>query len=909
MGEPRIVDAAMTATSGPVADCLTMDGRVVQVRPVVAADAPALLALHQRLSPHNRYLRFFSAGAAYDAEIHRITRPPGPDHLALLVQDGPAVVAAGSYERLTRTQADFALVVDDARHGEGLGTLLLEHLAAHARRHGIDELVGDVLIDNTAMLDVSGNLAPGVARTFADAGVVQVRVPTLPDEAALAAVGARDRTAAHHSLRPLLAPSSVAVIGAGRRPGGVGHEVLAALQTGDYAGEVYAVNPHGGDIRGLPALPSVTAVGEPIDLAVIAVPVKALREVIEQCCTAGVRAAVILTAGLGETGDDGAALQADIVRTARRHGMRLVGPNCIGVLNTDPAVRLTATFARALPKPGGLAVAAQSGAVGIAILQDATRSGIGVSSFVSLGNKADVSGNDLLSYWYDDPATRAVALYLESFGNPRRFAWVARALAARKPVLAVKSGRSGSGRRAGASHTAAAVAPDTAVEALFGQAGVIRTDTLGELLDTARVLIDLPLPAGSRLAVLGNAGGLNVLAADAAEPAGLAVPVLSAATQQRLRRAARDAAAVANPVDLGAQAAPEAMAQAMRAVARSGEADLLVITFVATRTNDSTATLRALGAAADEFPHLPVAVVAVGVTDPPTTIGSRRVPVYQLPEPAVRAFGRAARYADWRRRPIGNRPALPGIDRDGADAIVRQALDSGGGWQPADVARSLLIAYGIAVVDTRVAHGIDAAVDAAESLGYPVAVKAAAPDVVHKTDIGAVWLALADAAAVRHAGYMIGEALGVHEPDVVVQPMADPGVELVAGVVHDPLFGSIVMVGLGGVHTELLGDRALRLLPLTDRDAADMWQSLRGAPLLTGHRGSTPAKTDALEDLLLRLSRLAEDFPEIAELDLNPVLAGPHGSIAVDVKLRLAEVGDEPDPYLRNLLAGRSAPQ
>ncbi|MGI5240129.1 GNAT family N-acetyltransferase [Dactylosporangium sp. CA-139066] len=873
-------------------DCLTAAGRIVRLRTIRPQDAAALLALHERLSPTSRYLRFFSAGAALDAEVRRLTRPSGPDHVHLLVEERDSVLAAGSYERIDAARADFALVVDDNHHGEGLGTLLLEHLAAAARRVGITELVGDVLPYNAAMLRVSGDLAPGVARRLeADAGTVQIRVPTLPDEAALAAVGLRDRTAAHHSLRPLLTPASVAVIGAGRRPGGIGREVLAALKAGGYTGALYAVNPHAGDVCGIAAHPTVAAIGGAVDLAVIAVPAAAVPEVVRQCCTAGVRAAVILTAGIES------ATQSALVRQARRHGMRILGPNCLGVVNTDPAVRLTATFAPAPPVAGGLGVASQSGAIGVAILDAAADCGIGISSFVSLGNKTDVSSNDLLSYWADDPATRAVALYVESFGNPRRFAWIARALASRKPVLAVKSGRSEGGRRAGASHTAAVAAPETAVAALFEQAGVIRTDTLGELLDTARVLADQPLPTGNRLGVLGNAGGLNVLAADAAQTAGLTVPTLTLPD-----RTPAVVNPVVNPMDLGAQATAETLSEAIRVVARSGEVDLLVVTFVSTRTNDTPAAVSAVAAAVDDWPQLPIAVVVVGAPDVPRTLGARKVPVFALPEPAVLAMGRAARYAAWRRTPVGTRPALHDIDHGTARGIVQRALATGGGWQPADVARSLLSCYRVPVVETRIAADAEEALRHAEAISYPVALKAAAPDLVHKSDIGAVRLGLADEASVRAAYRAIGVAIGAAQPLATVQPMADPGVEMVAGVVHDPLFGSLLMLGLGGVYTDLLGDRTLRLLPLTDHDAAAMWRGLRAAPLLTGYRGTAPADTPALEDLLLRLGRLAEDFPEVSELDLNPVLVGPRGCTAVDVKLRLSPVGAEPDPYVRHLL-------
>jgi acyl-CoA synthetase (NDP forming)/GNAT superfamily N-acetyltransferase len=890
-------------------DVLTARGAVVRIRPVTAADTGLLLALHERVSERSRYLRFFSGAPSLPGEVERLVRAPDGKHLALLAEDCGRAVGVASYEVADADHAEFAVLVDDVRQGEGIGTLLLEQLAAEARRHGIVELVGEVLPDNAMMLRVSRDLAPGVPRAMDyEIGVTRVRVPTTPDAAALAAVCARDRTAAHHSLRPLLAPRSVAVVGAGRHPGGIGHEVLRALLAGGFTGPVYPVNPHAETIAGRVAYPSVAAVPGPVDLAVVAVPAARAGDVVAECAEAGVGAAVILTSGLAETGEAGAAAQAAMVRSARAHGLRLVGPNCLGVVNTDPAVRLSATFAPSLPPAGGLAIASQSGAVGVAILESAARTGTGVSSFVSLGNKADVSGNDLLAYWYDDPATTAVALYLESFGNPRRFAWTARALARRKPVLAVKSGRSSGGRRAGASHTAAAAAPDVAVDTLFAQAGVIRTDTLGELLDAARMLTDQPLPAGNRLAVIGNAGGLNILAADAADAAGLAVPELSAGVRDRIRAAAPSAAGVANPVDLGAEATPAALATSIAALAASGEVDAVVASFVATRSNDIAGALGALAAAIDDAPGLPVAVAVVGAAQPPTTLGSRRAPVFPLPEDAVRALGRAVRYAAWRRLPLGRRPELSDVDVHRARSVVAASLAAGGGWQDAETARDLLACYGIPVVRTAVARSADAAVSVAEQTGYPVVVKAADPDLVHKSDVGAVWLNLADATAVRAAYAAIAHALGRPAPDVVVQAMAEPGAELVAGVVHDRLFGSLVMVGLGGVHTDLLGDRAFRLLPVTDADAAAMWRSLRGAPLLTGYRGVPPADTTALEDLLLRVGRLAEDLPEVAELDLNPVLAGTRGVLAVDVKLRLAPALDEPDTYVRALSRVSTAP-
>ncbi|HET8682714.1 MAG TPA: acetate--CoA ligase family protein, partial [Micromonosporaceae bacterium] len=511
----------------------------------------------------------------------------------------------------------------------------------------------------------------------------------------------------------------------------------------------------------------------------------------------------------------------------------------------------------------------------------------GVSTFVSLGNKADVSGNDLLAYWYDDEATRAVALYLESFGNPRKFARVARAVARRKPVLAVKSGRSACGQRAGASHTAAAAAPDVAVDSLFAQAGVVRTDTLGELLDAARMLVDQPLPAGPRLGIVGNAGGFNVLAADAADAAGLRVP--------------ETASPGGNPVDLGAGASPAGLGQALLRIAGSGEVDAVLAVFCATRANDPAEALAAVAQAADEEIELPVAVVLIGFEEPPAHLGTRRAPVYPMPEQAVKALAHAFQYAQWRAQPLGTRPILKDVYPARARSLVDTALAAGGGWQPLPLVADLLGCYGIPVVPSLVTGDRDATVEAAARLGYPVAVKAADPAIVHKSDLGLVRLDLAGPQAVADAYASIAATVRTPSPAVVVQPMRHGGVELVAGVVHDPLFGSLVMVGLGGVHTDLLGDRAFRLLPVTDVDAAAMWRGLRGAPLLTGFRGSPPADTAALDDLLVRLGRLAEDLPEVAELDLNPLLVFAHGVAAVDAKLRLSPVGQEPDPASRSL--------
>ncbi len=686
-------------------DMLSADGRIVRLREATTDDADSLLDLYQNSSDDSRYKRFLYLGrAAVPEEVARLTRMPGPDHYAILAEDQGRVIGAGSYERLDeRFRADFAVLVGDQWQGKGIGTLLVEQLAAHARQNGIQELVGDVLAINSNMLRVAAGISPGTAVEH-HGTVSTVRIATDFDSAALAAMDARERSAEEHSLRPMLAPRSVAVVGAGRKPGGVGRELLANILNHGFTGRVYAVNPHAEAIDGCLTVPNVAALPETVDLIIVVVPAPAASGVIHEAGMAGIRAAVIITAGFSEIGEEGKAAQREVVEIARRYGMRLLGPNCLGLINADPGIRLAATFAADLPDAvGGLAVAAQSGAVGIAVLDHAKRHGLGIASFVSLGNKADVSGNDVLSYWFDDSATRAVALYLESFGNPRKFARIARAVARRKPVLAVKGGRSTGGQRAGASHTAAAAAPDVAVDSLFAQAGVIRADSLGEMLDAARVLVDQPLPAGNRVGLVGNAGGLNVLGADAAEAAGLIVPDLPSHG--------------GNPNDLGAGASPKAMSEAIRAMAGSGQVDAVVAIFAATRSNDPGTVMLEIAAAADEFPELAFAIVIVGADKPPTHLGKRRAPVFALPEQVMRALGHAVRYGTWRSEPLGNRPSLSDIDHDRAKSIVDKALTDDDAWQSWTVAADLLSCYGVPVLPSAVVENVDDAAAAAERLG------------------------------------------------------------------------------------------------------------------------------------------------------------------------------------------------
>ena len=895
--------ASVAVPFPPGVDALTSDGGIVTIRPILDADRRDITALYSDASPDSLRLRFFNrpSSSALADEADRLCQPESDRHLAVLAVEAGVVVGVASCERTDEVdrRAEFSVFVADAHHGRGIGTLLLEHLGARARARGITELIGEVLPGNLGMLRVARDLSAHAWSRFDD-GIVDVGLGTDGDEVTQLAVDIRERAAERASLRAILCPTSVAVVGDGHHRGSVGHETLRALDEYGFTGRLFAVNRDGRPVDRVPAYQSVRDLPGPVDLLVIAVPADQVPGVLADAAGTGVRGAVVLSSGFGEDGPEGRGRQRELVRLARDHGIRLIGPNCLGVINTDPRVRLNASFAPAPPPAGGLAVASQSGAVAIALLDSAVRTGCGISSFVSLGNKADVSGNDLIAYWYDDPATHAVALYLESFGNPRKFARTVRALSRRKPVLAIKSGRSQAGKRAGASHTAAAAAPAATVDALFAQAGVVRTDNLGELLDAARMLSDQPLPAGNRLAIVSNAGGLNVLAADTAENSGLVVPPLGPATRRRVVESAPGSASADNPIDLGAGASPAAFAAAAEAVAQSGEADALLLVIIGTRANSPAAILAALGPVVDDHPDLTIAAVLVGSDDDQPRLGKRAVPVFDLPERAVTALEHACSYADWRRQPPGSRPKLTDVDPDRARALVQESLATGGGWVSYARAGDILAAYGISILPAATADSGTAAVRAAEHLGYPVVLKSADPDLVHKSDTGGVAVGLTDAAAVR-AAFDDVAAAGSPGTGVLVQRQIGAPVELVAGLAHDPSFGSVVLLGLGGVQTDLLGDRALRLVPMTDLDAGRMWRSLHAAPLLTGYRGAPPVDTAALEDLLLRLGRLAEDLPEVAELDLNPVLAGPDGVVAVDAKLRLAPIGAEPDPLLRGL--------
>ena len=886
-------------------DVVLADGGTAYVRPIRPNDGPALVALHSRLSSSTIYNRFFTPHPELSStEVERFTHVDYVDRMALVALIDEELVAVARYDRLPGgDEAEVAFVVDDAHQSRGLGTLLLEHLAAAAREHGVTRFVAETLAANNAMLNVFRDAGYEHERHF-EREVVRVTFLIAATEASTAVVDERERRAAVRSVERLLRPRSIAVIGAGRRPGTIGHELLRNLMKGGFAGPIYPVHPSAERIADLAAYPSVLAVPGEVDLAVVVVPAPDVAEVIEQCGAKKVRGLVVITAGFAETGPEGLVAERDLVRRAHLHGMRMVGPNCMGVVNTEPAVSMNATFAPFAPTPGRVAFSSQSGALGIAILEEADRLGLGVSTFVSVGNKADVSGNDLLRFWEEDERSDVVLLYLESFGNPRRFGRVARRVSREKPIVAVKSGRTVAGSRAASSHTAALASPDIAVDALFRQTGVIRVDTLEQLFDVAQVLVHQPLPAGSRVAVVGNAGGPGILATDAAEGAGLEVPELSPLTQSALRSFLPGAAAVRNPVDLIASASADDYERALRAVLDDDGIDAVIVIFIPPLVTQADDVARAIGAAtAGASKPVLAGFLAMEGTPAALRAGPRAIPSFRYPESAAHALAHAVAYARWRQRPQGTVPVFRDVDEHGARSLVREALRNqpNGTWLAPGVAAELLAAYGIRLVPTVSASTPEDAVGAADRLGYPVALKAGSGDILHKSDVGAVRLGLDRPESVREAFAAMHRGLGDTMGGAVVQAMADPGVETIVGVVQDPSFGPLVMFGSGGTSVELFADRAFRILPLTDLDVHELVRSTRGSPLLFGYRGAPPVDVAALEDLLLRVGQLVDDIPEVSEMDLNPVIVSTSGAVGVDVKLHLTPIQPRPELAVRRL--------
>jgi len=890
-------DSAMTVSQPQIAearDVILRDGTTLRLRPPTAADTDALVAFFQGLSVRSRFLRFHGLAAAGPRLAAMFLDPDWVEKGALVgcLGEGPEerIVALGSYARLRDPKtAESAFAVADDFQRRGIGTRLLEQLAAAAAEHGIESFVAEVLPENRDMLAVFENVGFKATRAL-EGGVYEVRFPLAPTERYRERVDERDHVAVTASLQGFFRPRTVAVIGASSRRGNIGGELFRNVLAADFQGAAFPVNRKGEPVAGVKAYTSIEEIPEEIDLAVVCLPGDTVLDAVEGALQKGVRAVCVISAGFAEIGPEGIERQERLLAMVRAHGARLVGPNCLGIASS--AVSLNATFApRAFPA-GRIGFSSQSGALGLALLERAEARGLGLSAFISIGNKADVSSNDLLEYWQDDPETDLVILYLESFGNPRKFARIARRLARVKPILAMKSGVSRAGQRAAGSHTAALAGSEAAVEALFRQAGVIRAGTLGELLDVAALLSCQPVPRGRRVAVLTNAGGLGILCADACESAGLELAPLAEETKAKLLEFLPAEASVANPVDMLGSATAETYRKTVPLLLADPGIDAAILLFVppvAVPARDVGEAMSEAVVAVNQ-PEKPVLACILAAEGAPATLRSAaNIPSFSYPESAARALGRAAERAEWLRGSTGSLPQLDGIDTGRAHEVVTRVLgEADEDWLTPEDARALLEAYGVPVVPERLAAGPEEAVAAARELGFPTVVKTAAPG-AHKTETGGVALNLADEAEVRAAAERIGGA-------VVVQPMISGGAELLAGVVQDPLFGPLVAFGPGGVLAELIGEARFRLAPLSDTDAYELVHEGKAGRLVAGFRGAPAADAHALTDLLHRLSRLAEDVPEVAELDLNPVLALPDRAVAVDARIRLARPPARPQP-------------
>ncbi|WP_405437940.1 GNAT family N-acetyltransferase [Streptomyces avidinii] len=911
------------------ADVVLRDGGTARIRPITTEDAGRLVSFYEQVSDESKYYRFFAPYPRLsDRDVHRFTHHDYVDRVGLAATIGGEFIGTVRYDRIgpdgrpasgPADEAEVAFLVQDAHQGRGVASTLLEHIGAVARERGIRRFAAEVLPANNKMIKVFTDAGYQQKRSFED-GSVHLTLDLEPTAESLAVQRAREQRAEAHSVQRLLAPGSVAVVGVSRSGAGVGAAAVRNLRDSGFRGHLYAVNEAVTRdlLDGVRAYPTIGAVGAPVDLAVIAVPADRVPEAVAACGEHGVQGLVVLSAGYGESGPAGLARQRELVRQVRSYGMRLIGPNAYGVINTAPDVELNASLTPApMPTRGRIGLFTQSGAIGIALLSGLLRRGEGLSSFVSAGNRADVSGNDILQYWYDDGATDVALLYLETLGNPRKFTRLARRTAAVKPVVVAKGGR-----HSPAGHVVPGTRlPEATVSALLRQAGVIRVDTVTELVDVGLLLAAQPLPAGPRIAILGNSESLGILTYDACLTQGL----------QPLP-----------PLDLTTAASPADFRAALTDALRSEDCDAVVVTAIPWVSEEAPADdlAGALRDAVAGHPGKPVAVVHVeleelvealsavrGLPHPaPTPAGGpapdprspaglstaagASIPSYPAAERAVKAVAEAVRYGQWRRATAdddGRVPEYEDIDEAGAAAQLAGLLadvDAGAVHTLTDWdARELLARYGIRVLPTLPAPSADAAVRAAGVLGYPVALKTTAPHLRHRADLGGVRLDLTNEAELRRSYEELTDALGKPaELQPVVQPMVPRGVDTVVRSVIDPAAGAVLSFGLAGVASELLGDTAHRLVPATDRDAAGLIRSIRTAPLLFGWRGSDPVDTPALEDLLLRLSRLVDDHPEVIGVSLEPVVVATEGLSVLSATVRVAH------PPARGDLGPRTLP-
>ncbi|MEV4788556.1 GNAT family N-acetyltransferase [Streptomyces tuirus] len=932
------------------ADVVLRDGGTARIRPITVDDADRLVSFYEQVSDESKYYRFFAPYPRLSAkDVHRFTHHDFVDRVGLAATVGGEFIATVRYDRIgadgtpasaPADEAEVAFLVQDAHQGRGVASALLEHIGAVARERGIRRFAAEVLPANNKMIKVFTDAGYTQKRSFED-GVVRLEFDLEPTDRSLAVQYAREHRAEARSVQRLLAPGSVAVIGAGRTPGGVGRSVLGNIRDAGYTGRLYAVNkalPEGQkELDGVPAHRSVRDIDGPVDLAVVAVPAEHVTEVVTECGEHGVQGLVVVSAGYAESGPEGRERQRALVRHARTYGMRIIGPNAFGIINTSPEVRLNASLAPEMPRPGRIGLFAQSGAIGIALLSRLHRRGggvtgvTGVSTFVSSGNRADVSGNDVLQYWYEDPDTDVVLMYLESIGNPRKFARLARRTAAAKPLVVVQGARYDGAAPQGHAVRATRL-PHATVSALLRQAGVIRVDTITELVDAGLLLARQPLPGGPRVAILGNSESLGLLTYDACLAEGLrphppqdlttaaSAADFHAALSHALADDRCDAVVVtAIPAVGEGSVGDAALAQALRSASAAAPAKPVLVVHVelgglaealsaAASTAPQAASDSAPQAASDNSPQkTPISTpAATQLPAAEAPEGAHLIPAYPAAERAVRALGQAVAYAQWRRDAAepGKVPEYEDINERGAAALIDGLLARGQGLTlGTDETCDLLGHYGIQVHRALPAPTPDAAAEAARDLGYPVALKATAPHLRHRADLGGVRLDLADEEQLRRSYAELTELFGAPEElRPVVQRMAPRGVDVVVRAVIDPAAGAVLSFGLAGAASQLLGDTAHRLIPVTDREAHSLVRSIRTAPLLFGWRGSAPADTHALEELLLRVSRLVDDHPEVVAVTLEPVVVASHGLSVLGASVRLAH------PPARDDLGPRTLP-
>jgi acetyl coenzyme A synthetase (ADP forming)-like protein len=885
-------------------DVVLTDGSTVHIRHIQPEDEEQMVSFFLSLSEQSRWMRFCSvlSDASLIKEVRREATMGSKDGFGLVAVTGAdrRLVGHAFYITVEGELAEVAFAVADEFQGRGLGTILLGQLADVAATNNISVFEADVLASNHRMLEVfrRSGFHPEIS---AEAGQIHVTFPISFTPDADERFDQRERIAAVNALGRFMRPRSIAVIGASRRRGSVGGEIFHNLLSYGFEGPVYPVNPAAKVIQSVPAYSSVEELPDPIDLAVIVVPAAQVLDAAKQCGKKGVRALIVISAGFAETGEPGRAAQAELLQICRASGMRLIGPNCMGIINTSSEVHLDATFAPGVPPPGRIGFSSQSGALGLAIIEFANSLGLGISSFVSVGNKADISGNDLLRYWESDADTDVILLYLESFGNPRKFGQIARRVGRKKPIVVVKSGRSTAGARAATSHTGALLASsDVTVDALFKQAGVIRTDTLEELFGVGTLLANQPVPEGNRVGIITNAGGPAILCADACEARNLVVPTLEQSTQDELRSILLPGASCGNPVDMIAAASPDHYRQAISLVGNDPNVDSVVVIFAPPLVNRSRDVARAIADGARALNRSkPVITVFMSTQSVLEYLSGPdlRIPSYSFPENAAIALSRVAWYGEWRNRPLTCPPVFEDIRTDEAAGIVSNALTRGDTWLEPDEIASLLSCYGLPLIEQRIAHSPEEAGLAAEEIGGEVALKAAGEGLLHKTEAGAVRLHLRGRERVEAAARDMAAALqarGQTAASFVVQRMAEGGVEMLVGMAHDRQFGPVVACGAGGVQVELMKDASVRLTPLTGDDASEMIRGLKTYPLLTGFRGAPPSDVAALEDVLLRVSRMVEDLPQIAEFDCNPVLVQQQGAVILDARIRIVPADPQP---------------